>query len=345
MFSLSPKIRKVFVLLTALFLLLIIALLGAFIFWTKYVVISGNQDISNINNTDFSVSDENVTFPVSVDSNKKYIYENPVVDTYVEPYLTQNATDRVLSLTDRLLAVVTKFDWYQNLASSVSRILVIYPGERKEEVVKNFGDILKWTDEERNHFAGYIVGSEPFLEEGVFFPGRYVVPYEASPEYVADLLMDRFSQEVLSRYDDSVNELVPLNDALTIASLLEREAYDFNDMRFISGIIWNRLFINMPLQLDATLQYARGSTGLERLWWPKVIPSDKYIDSPYNTYQNEGLPPAPIASVSVESIVAALNPEITNCMFYFHGPKGQFYCTETYEEHVEKLKEVYGRGK
>jgi UPF0755 protein len=116
-------------------------------------------------------------------------------------------------------------------------------------------------------------------------------------------------------------------------------------MRYISGIIWNRLFVGMPLQLDASLQYARGSKISEKLWWPKVVPNDKYIDSPYNTYENEGLPPAPISNPSVEAVVAALNPRETDCMFYFHDSKGVFYCTENYEDHVAKLKEIYGRGR
>lgn len=329
----------------AVIMLIVFAAAVFFVFWTKSIVLKSNVTNDPSRNTASSEIVGENRFPVSVDSNKKLIYENPNVDNYVEPYLTIKSNWNITSLTDSLLAVVAQFDWYQNLASSVSRILVIYPGERKEEVVKNFGDILKWSDEERQLFDEYITKTEPFLEEGVFFPGRYIVPYDATPENVADLLIERFAHEVLGRYDSSVSALVPLDEALIIASLLEREAYDFNDMRYISGIIWNRLFIDMPLQLDATLQYARGNTLSERVWWPKVVPADKYIESPFNTYQNQGLPPAPIANPSLESIIAALNPEITDCMFYFHGPKGQFYCTKTYEEHVEKLKEVYGRGK
>jgi UPF0755 protein len=246
---------------------------------------------------------------------------------------------------NRLLAEVAKWDWYQQLASGVSRILVIYPGERREQVIDNFGDILKWTDEERVLFESYMTEVEPFIEEGTFYPGRYVVPYDASPELVADLVYERFYAEILARYDESVEAHVALADALTIASLLEREAYDFTDMRIISGVIWNRLFINMPLQLDATLQYVRGSDTSESAWWPKVVPDDKFIESPFNTYENAGLPPTPIANPSVEAVLAALNPRVTDCMFYFHDADGKFYCTETYEEHVEMLRKIYGQGR
>ena len=117
---------------------------------------------------------------------------------------------------------------------------------------------------------------------------------EALPGEVALLLVSQFEFEVLSRYGEDVKRVVPLIDTLTLASLLERESYDFNDMRQVAGVIWNRLFIDMKLQIDASLQYARGSIPTEPLWWPRVHPQDKYIDSPYNTYQNNGLPPAPI---------------------------------------------------
>jgi UPF0755 protein len=267
------------------------------------------------------------------------------LDWYISEHLSidTNASKRHKYI-DKLLAEVVKLGWYQNLASSVSRILVIYPGERKEEIASNFSSILKWSDEEKELFISYVSEAEPALSEGKFFPGRYVVPLDASPELVADLVYVNFTDEILSRYSPDVEALVPLADALTIASLLEREAYDFTDMRIISGVIWNRLFIDMPLQLDASLQYARGNSAFEKKWWPVPVPKDKFIDSPFNTYQNKGLPPYPIANPSVEAVIAALNPSVTQCMFYFHGPKGAFHCTETYKEHVAKLKEIYGQG-
>lgn len=313
----------------------------AFFAWTKQllqnpVVVESTENLEDL---------ELERFPVGVNSADKEISEDPLVDWYMETHLSidTNSTRRGLIL-DKVLAEVATWDWYQNLASSVSRILVIYPGERHEEVVTNFGEILNWSEAERDLFYTYIAEAEPYLEEGKFYPGRYVVPSDASPELVADVLYDQFAKEILSRYDEEVESFVPLADALSIASLLEREAYDFTDMRYISGIIWNRLFVGMPLQLDATLQYARGSKASELAWWPKVVPDDKYIESPFNTYQNPGLPPAPISNPSTEAVVAALNPRITDCMFYFHDQKGKFYCTKTYEEHVTKLREIYGQG-
>jgi UPF0755 protein len=171
-----------------------------------------------------------------------------------------------------------------------------------------------------------------------------VVSIGALPTDVAPLVINRFQDEILSRYPEEVAEQVALHDTLIIASLLEREAYDFEDMRFIAGVIWNRLFIDMNLQIDATLQYAKGAES-KRTWWPKPVPNDKYIDSPYNTYQNAGLPPTPIANVSVDAVLAALNPRETECLYYFHDNDSVFHCSITYEEHVASLKKYYGRGK
>ncbi|MCB9810877.1 MAG: endolytic transglycosylase MltG [Candidatus Nomurabacteria bacterium] len=284
-------------------------------------------------------------FPIGVDPAKKEIVENASVDWYVESYLSIHVDEsRKQRLFDRMVAELAKWDFYQQFASPRSRVLVIYPGERKEEIAKNFGDILKWTKSEREQFMAAVVEAEPLISDGKFYPGRYVVDIDTSPEVVAETLNSRFDHEIADKYNPEIATKVPLKDALTIASLLEREAYDFTDMRYISGIIWNRTFINMPLQLDATLQYVRGSKPSEPKWWPAVRPNDKFLSSPYNTYKNTGLPPAPIANPSVEAVVAALNPRATDCLFYFHDKNGEFYCSATYEDHIASLKKVYGRG-
>ncbi|OGG66451.1 hypothetical protein A2Z56_03770 [Candidatus Kaiserbacteria bacterium RIFCSPHIGHO2_12_45_16] len=334
---LQKPLRTTLIIIGVLAAICLLVALSFFV-WTKHLILKETVVQNDVLLT------EQEPFPVSVQVIQHKIVEDPTVDWYVETYLSFNSDNsRQTQWLDMLLAQVVKWDWYQQLASSVSRILVIYSGERGEQVVANFGDILKWSDEERALFADYVAETEPYLDDGTFYPGRYVVPSDASPELVADLLHERFSNEILSRYTSEVEAQVPLKDALIIASLLEREAYDFTDMRYISGVIWNRLFIDMPLQLDATLQYSLGAAAND--WWPKIVPKDKFTPSPYNTYENTGLPPAPIANPSVESIMAALNPRVTECMFYFHDDNGRFYCTDTYEEHVAKLKEIYGQGR
>jgi len=285
-------------------------------------------------------------FPIGVNPQTKSITEDPTVDFFLATQLggTIKNASKIGWLQKNIVSKLAQLDWYQNLASPVSRILVAQPGERKEEIVDNFGDILHWDTQERAQFAKLVASSSPSLSEGKFFPSKYVVQKDTSPEVVAEVMVTKFNNEIASRYTKEIETVVPLNDALTIASLLEKEAYDFEDMRYISGVIWNRLFVGMHLQLDASLQYAKANQGGEK-WWPVPVPADKYITSPFNTYKNGGLPPAPIANTGSEAILAALNPKVTDCMFYFHDKDANFHCTKTYEEHVALLKQYYGRGK
>ena len=287
-----------------------------------------------------------VPFPISVDPETKTIFDDPSVTSYMNESVASNHTKPIREqgwfalLSSKLVGL----DWYQNLASPISRILVIESGERGEEVADNFAGILKWTTEEKKMFLTFMQTEAPLLPDGKFYPGKYVFEKDAAPDVVGLAIADRFNAEIRTRYTNSIEEKVPLQDALIIASLLEREAYDFEDMRYISGVIWNRLFIDMKLQLDATLQYVRGSKPNEP-WWPVPVPADKYLKSPYNTYQISGLPPGPIANPSIDAIVAALNPRKTECLFYFHTNDGSFVCSITYEEHVTKLKKEFGQGR
>lgn len=281
-------------------------------------------------------------FPISVNPLKKEIIEDPRLESYINNDLAIETVNRKeKGLFDKLLVQISTWDLYQNLASPSSRTLVIYSGERKEEIVKNFSKILNWNQTEKEIFLNLITKTEPKLSEGKFFPGHYTVTARETPEKVGALINAQFSEKILNNYDENISKKVPLEEAVIIASLLEREAYDFSDMREISGIIWNRLFIDIPLQLDATLQYVKGNNPHEPKWWPIVKPADKYLTSAFNTYQNKGLPPAPIANVSKEAVVAALNPSVTKCLFYFHDKNKGFHCSKTYEEHVRKLRNFY----
>ncbi len=263
------------------------------------------------------------TFPVTVDPSRKTITEDPQVEALLK-----------LPPTRLPAAVGTVDTLFRLIALKVS-----------EQVAQSFGSELGWTAKQRAQFVAEAKSLEPDLPDGSTVPGIYFASV-SDPADVAAIVHDRFSQEILSRYGTTTSDQVSLEDAVTIASLLQRESGGWDDMRLISGVIWNRQFKGMKLQIDATLQYAeatqsKGAGG----WWPSVEPKDKYIKSLYNTYQNAGLPPGPIANPSVAAILAALNPKKTDCIFYFHDKNGNFHCTKTYAEHVALLKKYYGQGK
>jgi cell division protein YceG involved in septum cleavage len=300
-------------------------------------VVYKSQQIPNVLTNDVT------PFPVSVDPSNATITEQVIVDEFYNQYIASESESNDGWLS-KLAAVLQTNQIYQQLASPVSRIIVVWPGERSEEVTKNIGDVLRWDASQRAEFVTLMEDNTFNFSQGFIPPGKFVTHRNASPADIATLLQEEFASSVTDRYTSGVSAYITLDEALVIASLIEREARDFENMREVSGVIWNRIFIDMPLQLDASLQYAKANNPYESNWWPAVRPADKFIDSPFNTYQNKGLPPEPIANPSVDAIVAALNPYTTECVYYFHSRTREYYCSVTYEEHVRKLQEVYGTG-
>ncbi len=310
------------------------------IFLLQVKILSNSEPDSAYSSQSNAVS---TPFPVSVNPKTKTITDNSAADSYITNQVASNHTNfkTTAGFFAMLQSKLAQFSLYQQLATPVSRTLVINSGERSEEVTENFAKVLKWNGTQQADFIKRMREEAPTSTNGKLYPGKYTVDKNTTPEELALMVADRFNAEVRTRYTGDVEEMVPLKDALIIASLLEREAYDFEDMRYISGVIWNRLFIDMRLQIDATLQYVRG-TNKNEPWWPVPVPADKYLKSPFNTYQNTGLPPEPIANPSIDAIIAALNPRETDCLFYFHSNDGTFYCSATYEEHVAGLRKVFG---
>ena len=309
------------------------------------LVVSQSQQISYKFASETQTIPETVVepFPIGVDPKNATITEQIVIDDFYNEYLAQSdfqSNDN--SWFARITAMFQTSNTFQMLASPVSRIIVIWPGERTEELTENIGDVLHWDAKERAAFSEYMTNNSLGFEQGTVPPGQYVTHHKASAEDIMMLMERTFADSVTERYTPEIETTLPLSEALIIASLIEREASDFQNMREISGVIWNRLFIDMPLQLDASLQYVKAENPYEQNWWPAVRPADKFIDSEFNTYQNKGLPPEPIANPSVEAIVAALNPTVSDCIYYFHSKSREYYCSETYEEHKTKLNEVYG---
>lgn len=294
-------------------------------------------------------------FPVTVDPRNKTIVESTQVNAFLESNgsplqaAAGSAGNAFEAVFTWIAVAISDAPWYQGVAAVTmggNRLVAITPGMRKEQVALVFARVLDWDTQQKKELmtASSSDASLPLLE-GSFSPGVYSVTEGTTPALAQTLINNRFKDDVLDHYGPEIEKVVPLEQALTIASLIEREAGGADDMRLISGIIWNRLFINMRLQIDATLQYAKANTAAARSWWPGVIPADRFRVSPYNTYMHAGLPPAPIANPSVAAILAALNPKSTACLFYFHDASRQFHCSDTYAGHVALLKQYYGRGK
>ena len=291
---------------------------------------------------------QSVPFPVTVDPATKSITDSAAADAFFKSKTEDVTASAGLAseVLDWIASLIDNTHAYQSLAAADGHLITILPGDRKEQIVAKLAYALNWNKAQQQEFITYVASSTPAggVTDGIYAPGTYVVSSDMTPSNVAALMNIAFDRSILVHYGTSTQQQVPLGEALTVASLLEREASGPTDMRIISGIIWNRLFNNMNLQIDATLQYAKGETKSGD-WWSNVVPKDKYISSAYNTYAHPGLPPGPIANPSLAAVLAALNPEKTSCLYYFHDANGNFHCSDTYAEHVALLKKYYGQGK
>jgi UPF0755 protein len=161
---------------------------------------------------------------------------------------------------------------------------------------------------------GYAFLENPEVEttEGYLFPARYDFEKGVIARQIVDRLLGQYLLETQDLDISEAKERLGLTEyqVVTVASLIEKEAATPDEKPLIASVIYNRMQKDMPLQIDATIQYAlkRPKTNLSL--------SDLKIDSPYNTYKNEGLPPGPICSPGRESIEAALNPADTNYLYY-----------------------------
>lgn len=165
--------------------------------------------------------------------------------------------------------------------------------------------------------------------EGYLFPDTYYLGSDSVSEKIVEMMLQNFEQ-VMERYD-YINKAkakgLTLNEAVTVASMVEREARVESERPRIAGVIYNRLNAGMPLQIDATVQYALGKQK------EKLLYKDLEIDSPYNTYKISGLPPGPIANPGWPSLKAAIEPEKNNYFYYCAKPDGSHAFARTLAEH------------
>lgn len=236
-------------------------------------------------------------------------------------------------------ATLARLSFYLDLANPSMRIVRVQEGLRKEQVADIMASKLNWDEKEKDDFVNIHLALNTSNLEGRYFPETYLIYKDEEPSGVTATMFHEFSDKVSKIKKPKSKQIINQDTALKIASIIQREADGKNDMRLISGIIWNRLFKGMKLQMDATLQYAKGNE--EDGWWKKVKSEDKKIQSSYNTYLYSGLPPAPIANPGVAAISAAYNPQKTDCLYYLHDKKGRIHCSKTYEGHKKNISVYY----
>lgn len=172
--------------------------------------------------------------------------------------------------------------------------------------------------------------------EGYLFPDTYIINKDTTSNEIIEMMLQRFKEmwnKACKELNLSIDE-DKIESILTIASMIEKEATLDNERNIIASVIYNRLKVNMPLQIDATVIYALG------YHVEQVLYSYLETDSPYNTYIYSGIPIGPICNPGYKSIVAALSPAQTDYLYYLVESEGKHFFTNSYDAFEEKRQEL-----
>lgn len=170
--------------------------------------------------------------------------------------------------------------------------------------------------------------------EGYLFPDTYEVPKKYGAEKMVKVMLANFNQVALvNKFTDKAEEIgFSLDEIIILASIIEKEAKFSDEKNKVSSVFHNRLKTGMKLQSCATIQYILGEPK------EKLDENDLKIESPYNTYLYKGLPPEAICNPGLDSIMAALEPEEGDYLFFILGENGRHIFSRTYEEHLMNKK-------
>ena len=228
---------------------------------------------------------------------------------------------------------VGRFSFWRNLHKKQAESIQIpvYAGETNSEILRRFAREMTLSKAKlKEHYDEFTR-----FKEGNILAGKYTLIRSFDEESVMRHLledsyakMDSFAREAFgSDFSDS-----QLREALIVASIIQKESNDIIEMPFISSVIQNRLKKGMRLQMDGTLNYGSYARTVVT---PERIKTDM---SRYNTYKYKGLVPAPLGSVSMEALHAAVSPGESDYLFFVLNEKGKHVFAETYQKHLKNVK-------
>lgn len=199
-----------------------------------------------------------------------------------------------------------------------------YEGERATQIAEHASKMLPNFNTEE-----FITKAESL--EGKLFPDTYFIPQTFDDADLINLLQNTFTDKTKPLQEQISNSSLAEEEIIILASIIEREANSIESKKMVSGILQNRMDIDMPLQADASIEYILDKPLAE------LKPSDLEIDTPYNTYLYKGLPPTPIGNPGLDAIAAVLEPTESEYLFYITGYDGEFYYAKTYEQHLANI--------
>jgi UPF0755 protein len=216
----------------------------------------------------------------------------------------------------------------------------------EQEGITSADEFLRVANQPRTDFSFLTdrPDGSPMHLEGFLFPDTYQLPLDYSAENVVGILLQNWDRRVSPELRAQAAEHgLTLYEIITLASIVEREAVLAEERTLIAGVFWNRMRVDMHLQADPTVSYAKGYNIEQGRWWPGMLMEEAAtVNSPYNTYLNPGLPPGPICSPGLAAIKATIEPAETEYMFFrSKGEDGSHVFAVTYEEHLRN-QELYG---
>jgi UPF0755 protein len=264
-----------------------------------------------------------------IDTLKEHGYGVSNIDKFVLHFIKAPSKGWYLLLD----TPTTRFKFFESLVRNHDKIIgiKIYAGETSTELSKRLANDLKLNadkilDSYKRHSK---------FGEGDIYSGYYHIPKDLDEETTVSVLYT-LSKEKFKTFSkvytkNKLNEK-RLKKILIIASIIQKETNDKEEMYLVSSVIQNRLKKNMKLQMDGTLNYGEYA---HTIITPERIKED---NSTYNTYKYKGIPPAPLATVSIDALKAAVFPATSEYLFFMLTPTGKHTFAATYKEHLVNIR-------
>jgi len=333
-----------------IFSVILVAAMSGF-FWWKWVISPPELDFTGEKEVFFVIKKGEGLEEIASRLKEKGLIRDPFV--FKLSVLTKDLSRKIQAGSFRLHPGMSLDELVVQLTHGTLDVWVtLLEGWRSEQfaeelVNKGFDiNLENWDSEVKN--LGY---------EGYLFPDTYLFPRGTNQETLFKIMRNNFEEKTGFLEKGLAEKGLTFRQVIILASMVEREMKSVQDKPVVAGILIKRWKNSWPLQIDATVQYAVASAQLTtysgftenpRLkdrdnsqlkdWWPKSLTKkDLQIDSPYNTYKYQGLPPGPICNPGLQSIEAVVNYQDSPYWFYLSDSKGLTHFGATLEEHYRNI--------
>lgn len=315
--------KRVFVLLT----LIIIAAVGSFLYYREGTLpVNKKVETPKI----FVVARGENLASISKKLAEQGLIRNKIIFFLV---VTQLGIQKNIQAGDfRLSPSMDVYEIAKSLThGTLDEWITIIEGMRKEEIAQLVAKSLNIPETEFIREAN----------EGYLFPDTYLIPKDATAGSVINILTDNFYK----KFSDDLKRKAEAKgltekEVVILASFVEREAKFDADRKIVANILLRRYKEGMPLQVDATVQYALGYQAQDKTWWKQDLSvDDLQIKSAYNTYKNKELPPTPIDNPGLAAIEAVINANAnTPYLFYVSDKSGKLHFARDLDGHNENIR-------